>query len=201
MRVALCDDHRLFVDSLAHVLEHRGHQVTVRTDNPQVLLDSVRGDPPEICLLDIGFPRASGLCVAAEVRRTVPETRIMVLTGGCTSSVWDAYDRQVVDGLVNKAQSVDAVEDAAGRVARHERVVLGWSRSPAPGRRVGADELTAREREVLALIVKGLSTQTMATQLGVSCNTVRTHVQSVLRKLGVNSRGKAVTVALQNRAG
>jgi len=201
MRLALCDDHQLFTEALAHVLEHRGHQVTVRTDDPDVLLDAVRDNQPQVCLLGVGLHRTPRVDVAAEVRRTAPETKIVLLTSECGDAVWSAYDQRTVDALVNKALPLNAAEDAANSVVRQQRVVLGWSRPKRPWPQGPADELTAREREVLALIVRGLSTQQMGAKLGVSANTVRSHVQGVLRKLGVNSREKAANAALQRQTG
>jgi DNA-binding NarL/FixJ family response regulator len=201
MRLALCDDHQLFMESLAHVLEHRGHQVTIRTDDVDVLLHSVRDDPPQVCLLGVGLHRAPRVDVAAEVRRSVPGTRIVMLISECDDVVWSAYDQRVVDAVVNKALPLDAAENAADSVVRQQRVILGWSRPRRPRWRDPADELTGREQEVLALIVRGLSTQQMSAELGVSANTVRSHVQGVLRKLGVNSREKAATSTLQKRPG
>jgi DNA-binding NarL/FixJ family response regulator len=199
MRLALSDDHQLFIESLAHVFEHRGHQVTVRTHDVDVLLDSVRDDPPQVCLLGVGLHRAPRVDVAAEVRRRAPGTRIVMLTSECGDVVWSAYDQRVVDAVVNKSLPLDAAENAADSVVRQQRVILGWSRPRRPRWGDQADELTGREQEVLALIVRGLSTQQMSAELGVSTNTVRSHVQGVLRKLGVNSREKAATSTLQKR--
>jgi DNA-binding NarL/FixJ family response regulator len=199
MKLALCDDHRLFVDSLARELERHGHQIALRTYDPAQLLDAVRAAAPDVCLLDVRFPQRSGVDVAAELRTIAPATAIVLLTGACTDAVWDAYDRHAVDGVVSKGLPITAVHEALHRVARQERVVLGWSR-PAPARRRNpAAGLTGREQEVLALIVEGLATDAMAARLGVTSNTVRTHVQNVLRKLGVNSRGKAATAAVRSR--
>jgi two-component system nitrate/nitrite response regulator NarL len=201
MRLALCDDQQLFMESLAHAMEHRGHQVVVLTGNVDVLLDAVRDNPPQVCLLGVGPNQAPRVDVAAEVRRRAPETRIVLLTGDCGDVVWSAYDQRIVDAIVNKTLPLDSAEDAANSVVRQQRVVLGWSRPGGQRKRDPADELTGREHEVLALIVDGLSTEGMAAKLGVSANTVRTHVQSVLRKFGVNSREKAAAAALQMRTG
>jgi DNA-binding NarL/FixJ family response regulator len=79
-----------------------------------------------------------------------------------------------------------------------ERVLVGWPAAVAPLRRTtDLDLLTDREREVLELITDGVPTAVMAQRLGVSVNTVRTHVRSVLHKLGVHQRAKAARAAVE----
>jgi DNA-binding NarL/FixJ family response regulator len=90
------------------------------------------------------------------------------------------------------------VETVMRRVLEGQRAVEGWLRPTSAERSqpTWSENLTGREREVLAFIVEGGSTMTIASTLGVSTNTVRTHVQNVLRKLGVNCRSKAARVAI-----
>jgi DNA-binding NarL/FixJ family response regulator len=129
----------------------------------------------------------------------MPRPAVVLLTGSCDEQVWDAYGRGLLNGIVNKACTFGALEDTIRRVAIGERVVEGWSATSdrTTESRPVVESLTGRELEVLRLVVQGLPTRTMASLLGVSTHTVRTHVQQVLRKLGVHGRGKVARAAVE----
>lgn len=197
MRLLLCDDHGLFLDALVTALTLLGHEVVSSCD----CLDEVEGRTsahhPDVCLLDVRFGGRSAVDVAARIRHDNPDVRVLLLTGMANDEVWHAYDTGKVDAVVNKICDIAVLERAIGRVAAGGRLVEGFARPVAPRLvRQRSDDLTGREREVLRLLTRGDSTDEMALELGVSTNTVRTHVQHVLHKLGVNGRGKAVHLAL-----
>jgi DNA-binding NarL/FixJ family response regulator len=198
MRLMVCDDQWLFATALTAALIRRGHQVEA-TSEPKVLLDQVARYNPDLCLLDGVLGAISGVEVAYRLRRVMPGPAIVLLTGSCDEQVWDAYGRGVLDGIVSKACTFGVLEDAIRRVAVGERAVEGWSATSdrTTESRPIVDSLTGRELEVLRLVVQGLPTRTMASLLGVSTHTVRTHVQQVLRKLGVHGRGKVARAAVE----
>lgn len=198
MRLMVCDDQWLFATALTAALVRRGHQV-VTTSEPEVLLDQVARYHPDLCLLDGLLGATPGVEVAYRLRRLVPHPAVILLTGSCDEQVWDAYGRDVLDGIVNKACAFGVLEEAIRRVDIGERVVEGWSATSdrTTESRPVVESLTGRELEVLRLVVQGLPTRTMASHLGVSTHTVRTHVQQVLRKLGVHGRGKVARAAVE----
>lgn len=198
MRLMVCDDQWLFATALTAALVRRGHQV-VTTSEPGVLLDQVARYHPDLCLLDGLLGATPGVEVAYRLRRLVPHPAVILLTGSCDEQVWDAYGRDVLDGIVNKACAFGVLEEAIRKVAIGERVVEGWSATSdrTTESRPVVESLTGRELEVLRLVVQGLPTRTMASHLGVSTHTVRTHVQQVLRKLGVHGRGKVARAAVE----
>jgi DNA-binding NarL/FixJ family response regulator len=198
MRLMVCDDQWLFATALTAALVRRGHQV-VTTNEPEVLLDEVARHRPDLCLLDVVLGATSGVEVAHRLRRVVPSPAVVLLTGSCDEQVWDAYGSAVLNGIVSKACAFGVLEDAIRRVAAGERVVEGWSAASdrTTDSRAVVESLTGRELEVLRLVVQGLPTQSMASILGVSTHTVRTHVQQVLRKLGVHGRGKVARAAVE----
>lgn len=197
MSVLLCDDHDLFRDSLADVLRSLGHHVLDSVAAPDRLADSVARHRPRTCLLDVCFRGEERLDVARQAREAAPDTALLVLTGTVSPAVWRAFEDGLVDGVLSKTIDVPALDTAIRRSVDGARVVEGLT---APRRQETADPLveplTDREREILRLIVAGVSTEVMASTLGVSSNTVRTHVQHVLRKLQVHHRGKAARQAL-----
>ena len=196
MRLAVCDEQWLFASVLATALAQQGHEVVTITDQPLVLLDEAARLGPDICVLDVVTGPPSLTEFSKRLHAVESRPAVIMLTDSGHEQVWDAYGEGLLDGLVNKACAFPVLLDAIERVATGERVAAGWStpeRRSAPA--AVLDALTTRELEVLRLVVQGHSTQTMADQLGVSRHTIRTHVQQVLRKLGVHSRGKVARAA------
>lgn len=198
MSLVLCDDHDLFRDALAGALTSMGHRVLASTSDPEQLPGLVSLRQPRACLVDVSFHGRPRLDAAAALRESHPGTVVLLLTGAAPPPVWQAFDERVVDGVISKACDVSMLDAAIRRGLAGERVVEGWpgyqEREPADD--YGFEPLTEREHEILVLIVEGVSTQMMAATLGVSSNTVRTHVQHVLRKLQVHHRSKAARCAL-----
>ena len=202
MRIVLCDDHELFLRALTATLESRGHRVTATTALPALdgngdgNGDGVL-DGAEVCVLDLRLGDGSGITLAGSVRRRRPDLPLLLLSASLGAHAWAAYDSGLVDGLVSKACPVEVLERAIARLAAGGRVVEGGSRPARPARARYDDTLTEREREVLLLIVGGAGTPAIAAALGVSGNTVRTHVQNLMRKLDVSHRTMAVQRAVE----
>lgn len=199
MRLVICDDHGLFLDALVMVLTRLGHEVVASSECLDEAVNLAAANHPDVCLLDVNFGGTTRLDAMARIKRHEPRTGVLLLTGMASEEVWTAYDAGEVDGVLNKVCGIPVLERAIRAVASGERVVEGFARRPSPPvlhPQPRPDRLTEREREVLRLLSRGVSTEQMANQLGVSVNTIRTHVQNVLHKLGVNGRGKAVHLAM-----
>jgi DNA-binding NarL/FixJ family response regulator len=188
MKLAICVQQSLFASVFAAALDAQGHDVMITTDDPRELFAAARLLGPDLCVIDAP-PGA-----AETLHRLCPATAVVLLVEPQDQAAWDAYDAGTVAGVVSKSCSLGAVSEAVGKISRGERVAEG---RPVPDRRrpEAVDPLTSRELEVLRLVVRGLSTEQMAIDLGVSRHTVRTHVQQVLRKLGVHDRGKIARAA------
>jgi DNA-binding NarL/FixJ family response regulator len=198
VRLVLCDAQRMLLDALGPALQDAGHVVADVCESPEVLPDVVARRRPDVCVLEATYAGRPRLDAAAAVRCSWPETVVVLLTGAASHGVWQAYDDGMVDALVSKSSSFDLVDSTLRAAHQGRRMVTGFDR-PAPAPRPperDLDALTPRESEVLDLLVEGLSTTAIAARLGVSKNTVRTHVASVLRKLSVHDRGKAVSNAV-----
>jgi DNA-binding NarL/FixJ family response regulator len=208
VRLVLLGSHRLFVQSLAAALTAAGHQVDLVTAGPGVLAPETPLVPvPDVCLLDADLQtpdqcggaagQTSGAGLVGLAHAIAPDAPVVLLSGECTPATWAAYDDHLVAGIVNKVCGVTVLDEVIGRVSRGERVIEGWTRPVRSRQPSRLDRLSAREHEILALIAEGLSTRAMASELGVSTNTVRSHVQNVLGKLGVSDRGKAARIAAE----
>jgi two-component system nitrate/nitrite response regulator NarL len=197
LSVVLCDNEEMILDALALLLQAFGVSVVGVTTDPDVAVTLVRLHQPDVCVLDAHFPDASGPDIAVEMNSEAPGTAIMMLTADADATVWAAYEDRAVSGLLSKSLDGRALVAAVESLSRGERLVEGWRRIPCqPGASGGTEELTLREREVLAALVRGAATSDIASDLAISSHTVRTHVQSVLRKLNVSSRAKATQVAV-----
>ncbi|GAA3121714.1 DNA-binding NarL/FixJ family response regulator [Kribbella aluminosa] len=186
MRLAICDGQWLFAAVLSAAFARHGHEVVLTTDDARQLLDD--GVQPELFVVD-------SPATAARLRDLRPRPYVVLLADPQDDLVWDAYDRGTADGVVSKSCALLTLVDAVESVAGGNRVVAGRPVSERRRRAAVVEPLTSRELQVLRLVVQGHSTQWMADRLGVSTHTVRTHVQQVLRKLGVHARGKIAHAA------
>ncbi|MCW2847093.1 MAG: two component transcriptional regulator, LuxR family [Marmoricola sp.] len=197
LRAVLCDDQEMVLEALSLSLEVLGVSVVASTPEPEAALGLVHLYQPDVCVLDAHFRDASGPEVAARMRAQTPGTAIVMLTADADFSVWAAFDAKILGGVVNKSVDCHSLGAAVRALQRGERVVTGWDRMPRQrAATIEGETLTERENEVLQALVRGASTSDIALDLDISLHTVRTHVQSVMRKLNVSTRAKATQVAV-----
>ena len=206
MKLVLCDDHQLFAEPLAVALENRGHQVVV-CSTPAEALRAVARREPDACVLDLRFAEGDGdgIDAVAELRQRHPGCAVVVLSGSADEDDFSAALAAGAAAFLRKDQPVSAIFAALDLVLAGEEVTVAPMERGSSGIadrvriRSVTRQLTTRERDVLRGLVQGHGTVTIARQLGVAPSTVRTHLQSVLFKLGVHTRLQAV--ALVARAG
>lgn len=205
MRVLVVDDHALFADAIRAMLEAAGHEVLPIARNGSQAVEIAVADPPDVALIDVGLPDQSGLVVGQRIREVAPATRLVALTALDDPVLSTEATRIGFHGFLTKdtnaAEFLGSIEDAA----RGRSVVRPLPR--ATGRRADgvsgdaallAEQLTPREREVLALLIEGVTGPRISERLGIAPNTVRTHVQSILSKLQVHSRLEAAAFAIRH---
>jgi DNA-binding NarL/FixJ family response regulator len=204
MRVLICDDHAVFADSLAMVLTDAGHSVVGVTYSPADAITVLRNRPADICLVDLHFPGGSVLGRLAELRAAAPATRVILLSGYLDQQIVDAGLQAGVLGFAHKGEQARDILALLQRVHAGEQVIdrrlgrhRGTTRPRSQAHRV-AQFLTPREREVLTRLARGESTVALAKAMGVTRSTARSHVQSVLTKLGVHSQREAVIEAARH---
>jgi len=206
MRLVLCDDQRILVESLAVALQARGHDVLAAATTPEECLRAVAKAHPDVCLLDLYLPgREDGLETARAIRTGHPDTQVLILSGVADPLVLSkAIDLGVV-GIIRKDQSVDKIAAAllqvatGGFVFQTDLVRDVVRHLTAQPRKEPWDYLTARELEVLRRIVAGESTKQMARSMQIAASTGRTDSQNVLAKLGAHSRLEASAIAVRAR--
>jgi two-component system nitrate/nitrite response regulator NarL len=199
MRLLLSDDHDMFLDALASALTRLGHDVVATLTDPDAVPGAVRSLAPDVCVLDLTYSHVERLDVVDNLHRADPQAVVVLLTGSPNARALAAYDAGSVHALVGKGCDLETIDRVICAAGQGERLLAGVPATSAP-RRDGLPHgvrMTEREEDVLRLLVSGASTQDMVSSLGISANTVRTHVQHVLDKLGAHSRVQAAARALQ----
>lgn len=201
IRVVLVDDHEMVMQSFQRVLDGEP-DITVVGAAATVAegVGTVSAAVPDVVVLDYQLPDGTGLDAAERILSELPRTRILLLTGADVQGVAAAALGLGCAGYLEKTGAAGALVAAVRRVHRGEAVVSSDQlrnlvESGRRGRERTGPGLTDREGEVLQLLSTGASNKSIAATLDVSLNTVRTHVQTILGKLGAHSRLEAVALA------
>lgn len=159
-----------------------------------------RGLGPDIALVDLDLPDMPGFDVGTTIRASDPQTRIVALTAIDDRRLYLEASRLDFDGYVSKYAPIDTFVGAL-EAASDGDVVFAHLGAQARGRAeetLPTQQLTNREREILALLTEGLDGGTIGRRLNISAHTVRTHIHSILTKLNVHSRLEAATLAVRD---
>jgi NarL family two-component system response regulator LiaR len=201
IRVLIADDHEMVREGLK-VLLRRDPDLDVvgEAATGAEALELVPRVQPHVVLMDLTMPVMDGAEATARIRDEFPEVQVVVLSGiGDTVLVEDALDAGAVSYLVKDSHHeviVQAIHDATEGRGRVDGSALPSILSRRRSK-TGSD-LTSREREVLALLVEGLSNAEIGARLHLSTATVRLHVGHLLAKLDAPNRTAAVVIALEN---
>jgi two-component system, NarL family, nitrate/nitrite response regulator NarL len=205
-RALIVDDHTLFAEAMRATLEARGIEVVAVVADGAAALEAVAAHRPDLVLLDLGLPDRSGLAVGADILDEAPETKVLALTALDDPRAVRGAMRAGFHGYLTKdtpvAKFVEAIlATIGGQVVMPHRLAAHAAGARSSRERqvaMMADQLTYRELDVLRLLAEGTRGEAIAGKLGITRNTVRTHVQSILTKLQVHSRLEAATFAVRH---
>jgi DNA-binding NarL/FixJ family response regulator len=204
MRILIADDHPITREALAALLEQHGFSVAGQASDGEEAVELARNLRPELVLLDLSMPVVDGLTALPRIREASPDTEVVVLTASGTEENLLAAIRGGAAGYLLKSEPPERIVSFLRGVANGEAALSGevarrlLDQLRSGGRLGGgvphriSDALSAREVEVLLLLDEHLSTDDIARRLFISEHTVRSHVKSMLRKLGVSSRRDAL---------
>jgi DNA-binding NarL/FixJ family response regulator len=197
--VAIVEDNKNLREDLANLIASRkGFRCVGTFPSAEEALKSLPAKPADVVVMDINLAKMSGIECTRELKKCLPETEVVMLTMFDDTELIFAALRAGASGyLLKRAAPTDllaAIEQvrAGGspmspEIAR-QVVQFFQSEKSAPA---GSDDLSDRERELLSLLARGKQYKEIADQLGISTDTVRSHIRRIYRKLHVHSRTEA----------
>jgi DNA-binding NarL/FixJ family response regulator len=203
-RILIVDDHPLTRDALAALLGAHGLDVVGCVSDGAEAIGEAERLQPDLVLLDLSMPGMDGLTALPRLRHAAPQCEVVVLTASGTEENLLAAIRGGAAGYLLKSEPPERIAAFLDGVAQGEAALSGTIARRlldqvrhTNGRGSGvpdgiASALSARELEVLLLLDEHLATDEIAKRLYISEHTVRSHVKSLLRKLGVSSRREAL---------
>jgi two-component system NarL family response regulator len=212
IRVLIADDQALFRRGLFVVLgTEDGVEVVAEAENGVEAIEKARELAPDVVLMDVRMPQASGIEAAAQIRADLPSTKILMLT--VSDEEEDLYEaiKAGANGYLLKEISVEEVAEAIRAVMQGQSLISpsmaskllsefnALVRRAEDRQQFPAPALTNREIEVLRLVAKGMSNREIAEELYISENTVKNHVRNILEKLHLHNRMEAVIYAVKER--
>ncbi len=204
VKVIIADDHALVREGLRRLLELDPNiEVLTEVGDGQGAINMVRKLRPDVVLMDVNMPGTDGIVATRVIKREMPSIRVVALT---------IYEDEEVIEMVRAGVSAYVLKDVAGselidtiykvmngEVVIHPRVANRLVRElTRTDRKKDTVRLTKRERDVLTCLVKGNTNKEMADAMFISEKTVKNHLTSIFRKLGVKDRTQAAVYALKN---
>jgi len=207
-KILLVDDHEVVRLGLKALLElHPKYEVVGEAGTAKEAIDLVGKTRPDVVLMDIRLPGASGIEACEEITKSYPGTRVIMLTSYAEDEMLFSAIRAGASGYVLKQISGDALVNAIDAVSRGEALldpavtqrVFQEVRRAVKGEEASAfANLSQQEKHVLMLVSEGKTNREIAKTLFLGEGTVRNYVSSILSKLGVSNRAEAAAYAVEH---
>jgi DNA-binding NarL/FixJ family response regulator len=197
IRLMVVEDHHLVRAGLVTLLRMvEGFEVVAEAADGLEAVEQFRLQSPDVTLTDLRLPRLSGAEVIKSLRRESQQARFIVLTAhDGEEDVYRAIQAGARAYLLKGSTCEELINTI--RLVYQDQLHFPLKIVETLAKRLSAEELTARETDVLAKIAEGMSNKRIAMLLHISETTVKAHVNSVLNKLGVSDRTQAVTTAIR----
>lgn len=215
IRILIADDHSLFREGLARVLnEAPGMSVVASVSNGLEALSRVAEFKPDVILMDVNMPKLGGVEATRQLRKIHPQAPVLMLTISEDEQDLFSAIRAGARGYLLKSASAAELVDAIQRVYANESILnpgmaaklLNEFASISPASpsldsdddEAGVSTLTERERQVLQLVARGMTNKEIGSQLSLSPHTIKAHIRTILEKLHVRSRAEAAAWATRH---
>ena len=205
IRVLIVDDHAMLRKGLAaFLLVKPDLELAGEASNGEEALHLCEQLQPDVVLMDLKMPKLDGVAATRAIKQRYPHIQVIALTSFQEKElVQEAIRAGATSYLLKNVSADDLAETiraaSAGRSVLDPQALQALVQEADPVLPNLGHDLTPREREVLALLVQGLTNPAMADQLVVSRATIKAHVSSILTKLGASTRAEAVRLALQHQ--
>lgn len=210
IRVIVVDDHPVVREGLCSMLDSPEIEVVGEAASGLEAVVVAERTGPDVILMDVRMPEMDGLSAMAAIKRVCPQTSVLVLStydnveyiiravvGGASGYLLKGTGRQKIIAAIKaiaEGETLLAPQHLHAVVSR----ALRESDQVRDRPHAGTQPLTPRELEVVKLLVEGLTNRQIADLLGVGASTIKTHVQSIIRKLGVSDRTQAAVWAVRD---
>ena len=210
MTLVIADDHALFRDSLKSLLIASGLEVIGEAANGAEAVEQARSARPDVILMDLAMPEMDGLTATRLISAELPEVKVVILTASTEDEDLFEAIKSGAEGYLLKDLEADPFIELLQGVGRGEpaltpllarKLLTEFAKPEArpSSQDKDPDALTARELEVLEVMVEGVtSNRALARKLGVSENTVKFHVRNILDKLHLHNRAQVVSYAFRH---
>jgi DNA-binding NarL/FixJ family response regulator len=201
-RILLADDHALMLDGFSSLLEPK-YAVVGTADNGKALVEAAIRLKPELIILDITMPTLNGIDAAREIRKHLPQVKLLFVTMHTSPTYLQAALEAGANGYAVKSSGRNEILAAVEKVLGGSRYITpgvggeGIERWGDPGQAAASLRLSARERQILQLTAEGKSRKEVAYALGISEKTVAFHKNNLKGKLGLRSTAQLTRYALE----
>ena len=192
-RCLLADDHPALRVAVASFLSENGFEIVGPVSDGRRAVALAAETKPELALVDFRMPRLAGIDLIHALHEVSPETHIAVYTADADERIArDVLDAGAVALILKEAPLADLVRALEAALTGNSYLDPALAKTPKPG-----GKLTQRELEVLGLLAEGLQHEEIGRRLGISSETVRTHLRKASDRLGAATRTQAVATALR----
>lgn len=208
----VADGNEIFRYGLSSILREQGaFEICSEVDNGALVLTAFESVKPKLCILSFSMPEMDGIVIAKKIIEKYPEANILLMAGEADQKTLNEFLDSGAFGLLHKTahhiELIDAAQKVAdgerylgkqfSRMMTHEYMRLARQRK----RRDSGKSITKREREILSLLIEGLTSTEIADKLYISPRTVEKHRTNLLKKLGQKNTASLVRYALENEKG
>lgn len=205
LRILVADDHDVLRRGVRVTLEDNPNwKVVAEASDGEEAVEKAKAFEPDLAILDFSMPKLNGLDAAREIVRSLPHTKVLILTIHDSDDLIQELRQSGVHGYIRKSESnrdhlVSAIKAVVTNKAFFPPLIAANTHRPFKSdRRQAKPRLTTRQKEIVKLLAQGIRSEKIAETLGISRKTVETHRQNIFLKTNCHSAANLVRYAIRN---